>query len=73
MFPNEQFTITQASVSSNVSDQPMSDKETFQGATNRVNNAVALHPDADYWVGQTILDSDLQTLNDPTWVEVLNG
>ena len=29
--------------------------------------------DADYWVGQTILDSDLQTLNDPTWVEVLNG
>lgn len=29
--------------------------------------------DADYWIGQTILDSDLQTLNDPTWVEVLNG
>jgi len=29
--------------------------------------------EADYWIEQTILDSDLQELNESVWAEVLNG
>ncbi|KAF4126607.1 Protein of unknown function DUF84 [Geosmithia morbida] len=39
------------SVASGVPDQPFSDKETLLGAVNRVQNARAEEPDADYWVG----------------------
>ena len=39
------------SVESDVSDQPMSDHETRQGARNRVKNAMLESGDADYWVG----------------------
>ena len=51
MFPDEQFKVESAAVSSGVSDQPMSNKETLQGAINRVNNGFQSKPDADYWVG----------------------
>ncbi len=36
---------------SGVADQPWSDAETLQGATNRAIGARAERPDADYWVG----------------------
>ncbi len=39
------------SVPSDVSDQPMGDDETFQGAMNRAKNAQAKVPNADFWVG----------------------
>ncbi|RGP67912.1 hypothetical protein FLONG3_8380 [Fusarium longipes] len=39
------------SVNSHVSDQPFSDEETLRGATNRAQNAQALKPEADFWVG----------------------
>ena len=48
MFPDEIFDIEGVRVSSNVSDQPMTDKETFIGAQNRVNN---ITEDYDYCVG----------------------
>jgi inosine/xanthosine triphosphatase len=51
MFPEEEFTIRQISVPSGVSVQPFSDKETYQGAVNRVDAAFKLDPQADYWVG----------------------
>jgi inosine/xanthosine triphosphatase len=51
MFPAETFTAEGISVPSGVSDQPMSDDETLQGALNRASNARAAHPTADYWVG----------------------
>ncbi|MEK7498349.1 MAG: inosine/xanthosine triphosphatase, partial [Patescibacteria group bacterium] len=51
MFPNEHFEVEGVSVPSNVADQPRSDRETFQGAVNRVNNAKSHSPQADYWVG----------------------
>ena len=51
MFPGEQFKIDSENISSGVSDQPMSDKETLQGAINRVNKAFQSVADADYWVG----------------------
>lgn len=50
-FPEHEINLIPASVESGVSDQPMSDKETSQGARNRVNNARHEIGDADYWVG----------------------
>jgi inosine/xanthosine triphosphatase len=38
-------------VESGVSDQPMTDGETRQGAMNRAENARKAAPDADFWVG----------------------
>ncbi len=51
MFPDEQFKVESGDVPSGVSDQPMSDKETLQGAFNRVNNSFQSAADADYWIG----------------------
>ncbi|KAJ6443472.1 NTPase [Purpureocillium lavendulum] len=51
MFPGAGFDIRGLSVPSGVPDQPFSDQETLDGATNRANNARAAAPDADYWVG----------------------
>ena len=51
MFPNETITHEGVSVPSHVSDQPMSDSETFTGAVNRATNAATAHPHGDYWVG----------------------
>ena len=51
MFPSDVFEFNEIEVSSDVSDQPLSDSETLQGAINRSNNAKSKHADADYWVG----------------------
>lgn len=51
MFPTEKFVFEGVSVASGVSDQPMTDDETFEGAKNRAENALHEYPDADYWVG----------------------
>ena len=51
MFPDTTFTAEGISVPSGVSDQPMSDAETLQGALNRASNASAAQPTSDYWVG----------------------
>ena len=51
MFPNKVFQFEGASISSDISDQPMSDKETLKGAINRSNNAKLECMDADYWIG----------------------
>lgn len=50
MFPQEKFEIEGVSVSSEVSDQPKSNLETYSGALNRANNA-KLHNDADFYIG----------------------
>lgn len=51
VFPDGKFTFESVNVESGVSDQPMSDKETLQGAINRSSNARIVRPNADYWVG----------------------
>lgn len=51
MFPGKTFEVEGVSVGSGVSDQPLSDDETYTGAFNRAMNAKAAQPDADYWVG----------------------
>lgn len=50
-FSEHSLSIVPLAVESGVSDQPMSDRETRQGARNRVDNARVLQADADYWVG----------------------
>lgn len=51
MFPDQSFHFEGISVASEVSDQPMSSQETKEGAYNRVKNAKAALPTADFWVG----------------------
>jgi len=51
MFAGETFTARGVSVASGVSNQPMSDEETLQGALNRAENAHTADARADYWVG----------------------
>lgn len=51
MFPNDAFEAEGVSVASGVSDQPMNDAETFQGAWNRVERVFQELPEADFWVG----------------------
>jgi inosine/xanthosine triphosphatase len=50
MFPGQAFTAEGYSVASGVSDQPMSCRETLQGATNRAD-ALVKSCRADYFVG----------------------
>lgn len=51
MYPGEAFDVQGVSVASGVSDQPLTDAETLQGALNRAEAARAVAPHADYWVG----------------------
>ncbi|PKF79371.1 non-canonical purine NTP phosphatase [Vibrio sp. vnigr-6D03] len=49
--PNEDFEYEGISVPSEVADQPMSNSETKSGAINRVKNARAEKPQAEFYVG----------------------
>lgn len=51
VFPEEQFLLDGVAIASGVSDQPISDAETLQGAMNRATNAKTSFTDANYWVG----------------------
>lgn len=51
LFPDEHHAFEGISVPSGVSDQPMTDEETLQGAHNRAINAKSHQPAADLWVG----------------------
>jgi len=51
MFPEEAFEVEGVSAVSGVSDQPMSNAETLQGARQRVENAYAANQSADFWIG----------------------
>ncbi|RAI94895.1 inosine/xanthosine triphosphatase [Algoriphagus yeomjeoni] len=48
---NRGFVVNGINASSQVSDQPRGDEETYLGARNRVVNAKKTFPEADYWVG----------------------
>ena len=72
IFPDEQFTIQPVSVPSGVSDQPMTDADTRDGALTRAKNARETLPDAAYWVGVEggcdHLDGQLVAF---AWIQVL--
>lgn len=71
MFPDEQFEVVGVSAASEVSDQPMTDDETYRGAFNRANNAEIAEPSADFWVGLEggveIKDDDMETF---AWIVI---
>jgi len=51
MFLNEPLEVKGIATSSGVSDQPMTNQETLQGAKNRAANAKNEVVDADFWIG----------------------
>jgi inosine/xanthosine triphosphatase len=51
MFPRESFEVRAVKIPAPVTDQPMTDEETLEGADTRAQHAMELMPDADYWVG----------------------
>ena len=60
-----------ASVESGVSDQPMSDKETLEGAFNRAQNARKNFKDADFWVGiEGGVERDSKGLTAFAWIVI---
>ncbi len=68
--PDVTFTFTSISVASDVADQPMSCKETKQGALNRVFNAKQQYPNADYYVG---LEAGIEKNSTFAWMIIDNG
>lgn len=73
LFPEEEFVVQAVSVPSGVSDQPMTDGETRQGARNRARKAREARPEADFWAGVEggceLQDGELVAF---AWVEVLS-
>jgi inosine/xanthosine triphosphatase len=59
-FPGEKFSFSGRPVGSGVSDQPMTDRETYLGAKSRVENLRQLFPEGDYWVG---IEGGLEEIN----------
>jgi inosine/xanthosine triphosphatase len=57
----ENFEFFGKSVSSGVSDQPMSNEETLEGAINRAKNLKNRYPDGNYFVG---IEGGIQTIGE---------
>lgn len=51
MFSSESFEFVGIAAPTGVSDQPMSDEETFQGAKNRAEFSKMNHSNFEFWVG----------------------
>lgn len=73
VFANEIFNFQGVSVPSEVSDQPMTTQETYQGAYNRALNAQKEAPKADFWIG---IEGGIDVLQDTmevfAWVVILS-
>lgn len=70
---NTNVSVSGASVDSGVSDQPMSDDETYQGALNRAKAARETHPDAMFWIGiEGGVQQDGRGLSAFAWAIVLD-
>lgn len=50
-FFNNSFEVEGFEVSSGIKEQPLSDQETFIGASNRVDNLKKKYPGADFYIG----------------------
>lgn len=74
MFPQMELVERPVEVPSGVADQPMSDEETLRGAKNRVTNASAACPEADFWIG---IEGGVENLDGGlvafAWVVVRSG
>jgi len=62
------------SVSSGVSDQPMTSEETLSGATNRARNLQTRYPDGDFFVG---IEGGIQQIGDEmeafAWIVIIGN
>lgn len=71
MFAEQSFEFSGINVPSGVSKQPFSDKETFNGAKNRVENSAIAVTDADFYVGieggVIVTESDMEAF---AWVVI---
>ncbi len=63
-FPDEEFEFLTFSAPSGVSDQPMDQTETKQGALNRTEACKSEHPEADLYVG---LEGGLEKIEGEYW------
>ncbi|MGJ3241076.1 MAG: inosine/xanthosine triphosphatase [Anaerolineae bacterium] len=74
MFPQMHVEVIGVTVTSDVRAQPMSRAETLEGASNRVQNATLMRPDAQYIVGieggVEHIDSQLAVF---AWVVIQHG
>jgi len=71
MFPKEEWQVEGQSVPSGVSDQPMSNAETIQGAQQRSFNAKEKYPNADFWVGiEGGIEFEAQDMNAFAWIVI---
>ena len=61
LLPDVDLEMVSVAVESGVSDQPLSDAETRQGARNRASNARDREPVASYWVG---LEGGIEVFDD---------
>ncbi|MCO6359225.1 inosine/xanthosine triphosphatase [Roseivirga pacifica] len=72
-FPSAILDVQGVSVPSNVSDQPMTDAETLEGAKNRARNAQSAQPDADYWVGiEGGINQESGTMEAFAWISIIS-
>ena len=60
VFKHRDFVFTGIDVSSGVSSQPMSDRETYEGARNRAINLKNNYPDGDFWVD---IEGGIESIN----------
>lgn len=71
VFPETEFIYESLSVPSGVSNQPLSNKETYAGALNRCTNAYREIKKADFWIG---IEGGIQKFNNETeafaWVYI---
>ena len=74
VFQGHQVVVLPCSVPSGVSDQPLSEEETYLGAFNRVQRARLEHPNADFWVGiEGGIHAHSNELAAFAWIAITNG
>lgn len=73
MFPQADMVYQGVAVPSGVSEQPLSDGETLEGAYNRAENAKQLYSNFDFWVG---IEGGVQTVKNEmevfAWIVILS-
>ncbi len=73
VFPDAQFSFTGKAVTSGVSDQPMTDRETYMGASNRANTLKRKFSDGNFWVGiEGGIEVIRGTMHAFAWMVILN-
>ena len=74
VFPGQHFEAEGHAAKSGVSDQPMTDHETLEGAHNRAHFCRSAVPDADYWIGlEGGCQFDGEDLEAYAWMVVLSS